>query len=271
MARVTAGFGNLRKEQEAQSAGRMNGDFIKYLRLSDDGDMAKIRIVSSHEAGKTSETGIPSYSVNAVFHRHEAWSSNNKRYFTSTICGKEQDKYGNLVGECSLCDQEIPRSLQFMLWVWVYDIYHKTQNPDPKNPWEIGKLGALEMYKEPINQFMIWQDGYYSSQALEGRIAQYGSITDRDYWRIRRGVRGSQQVRYELDRDEPSDIPPEIVEKAKLLPDLMEVAVGNIRTMDGNSPSFQTEGTPLKSSDDPVVAPRYEEVSMDIDEEDLPF
>ena len=276
MSKVIAGFSGMKKAQEEQSSRRLQGDFIQYMRLSDDGDIAKFRIVSSHDPGLTKETGIPSYLISAVFHRHEDFSKNGKRFFTSTICGKEEDDYGNLVGECNLCDIDIPRSLQFMIWVYVYAIYHRKQNNDPENPWEEGKLGAMLVYKEPVEKFMIWQDGYYSSQALEGRIEQYGSLTDRDYMRIRRGARGSQQVRYELERLDPEPIADNIVVQARDLPDLMEVAVGNVRTMGGNADD-NSSYAPSQPRENNNVSDRtllYEEVPMTLpadDDEDMPF
>ena len=276
MSKLIAGFSGMKKAQEEQSSRRLQGDFIQYLRLSDDGDIAKFRIVSSHDPDLTKETGIPSYLISAVFHRHEDFSKNGKRFFTSTICGKEEDDYGNLVGECNLCDVDIPRSLQFMIWVYVYAIYHKHPSPDPKVKWDEGKLGAMLVYKEPVEKFMVWQDGYYSSRALEGRIEQYGSLTDRDYMRIRRGARGNQQVQYELERLEPEPIPDNIVEQAKDLPDLMEVAVGNIRTMGGGSANTGGSYAPVSQQNNVSrSAPSYNEVPMtvpdDDDDEDMPF
>ena len=233
MVRVTTGFGNMERRQEAQSSG-MGGDFIQYMRLRDDGDTVRFRMVSSHEQHLVEQTGIDSVFVSAAFHRHQAISKAGRTYFTSTLCNKEEDEEGNLHGECSLCDEEIPRSLQFMTWVWVYHIDHRRQNDDLNNPWQVGQVGNMTVYRENVNKFMIWQDGYYSSQALGTRVSRYGTLTDRDYERTRYGVRGAQgKISYELEGLDAAPIDSEIVRNAQALPSLMDVATGKVRTMDG--------------------------------------
>ena len=261
MNRVATGFSGHQRQQERESANRQ-GNFINYLRLPDDGDIAKFRIVSSHEPAKMVDTGINSCLISAVFHRHQQLSKNGREFYTNTLCDREEDEGGNLVGACELCDSKIPRSLQFMVWVYVYDYLHKQQNSDQGTKWPQVKLGELIMYREEMNRFVIWQDGFYSSQALEGRLQRYGSITDRDYMRVRRGARRSQQVRYELDGLEVSSIRPDIVVEAQDLPDLYEVALGKVRTLgggDAEEPSTYDGPTPTE-----VSVPDY---SLD----DLPF
>ena len=242
MPTIRSGFSSLRERQEKQSAQMMSGDFIPYMRLVDDGDMVTFRIVSEHNEERARELGLHSHLISADFHRHEALSSKGRKYFTSTICGLEEDEDGMLHGHCELCDGDIRRSLQFMVWVWVFSIMHKKQNSDVNNPWKAVKVGAMQMYEEPVNKFMIWQDGYYSQQALESRIDFFDSITDRNYRRIRRGAPGDRKATYELINGDPSDIPADILESSRELPDLFEVALGNVRTMSGAVEEKKEEG-----------------------------
>ena len=240
MVRVTSGFAGMKQRQEAQNERMSGGDFIPYMRLKDDGDMVRFRIVSSHDSELIKETGVDSHLVSAVFHRHRAQASSGKMYFTATMCAKEEDEDDNLWGDCQLCDEEIPRSLQFMVWVWVYGIYHRYQNEDAKNPWERGRLGHMTVYYEPVERFEVWQDGFYSSQALETRIERFGTITDRDYERTRRGAKGNQKTTYELEYLDPSPIEDSIVEAAQELPSLIDVAEGRVATMDGRQVEEKT-------------------------------
>lgn len=270
MTRILSGFGGLRTKQEEESAKRLSGDFIQYMRLADDGDIVRFRIVSEHEEERCAESGLPSYLISAMFHRHKALSSKGREYFTATLCGMEEDEAGELYGECRLCDEEVARSLQFMVWAWVYAVFHKKQNADVKNQWARGKLGEMVMYKEPINKFMVWQDGFFSSQMLEGRIQRYGTLTDRDYERTRRGARGQTQVKYELDSLDPTELSPEVRRQLPGLPDLMDIATGKVRTMSGDAAKEKPRAEASQGEAPP--AKEYREVPVDgDDEDDLPF
>ena len=110
-------------------------------------------------------------------------------------------------------------------------------HPDPKVRWEQGNLGRQLVYKEPMDKFMVWQDGYFMSQLLEGRLARYGRLTDRDYLITRHGMKNTRKVTRDLDAMEPSVIPPDILDLSKNLPDLMAIASGEVTSMDGVGPS----------------------------------
>ena len=261
MPKIITGHSGLKDRQERDSRDRM-GEFIPFLRLSEDGDSVKFRIVSSHEPDLCDNTGIPSFMISATFHRHEALSSNGRRYFTTTLCSLDEEEDGTLTGHCNLCDEDVRRSLQFMVWVYVYHIDHSRQNDDPQDKWEEVSIGSYRVYREKIEKFMIWQDGFFSAQALEGRIMRYQSITDRDYERIRHGGRGNPQVRYELEGGDTSPIPNFMVEQSQDLPDLIAVAEKRVTTMNG--------GNPMVNKDD--TRTEYREVARPSrDYTDLPF
>ena len=265
--RVLSGFNAFEKRLERESERRKSeSGFIPYLRLADDGDMIRFRIVSEHESEKASQIGAGSHLISAVFHRHSAMSSKGQPYYTNTMCSMEETEDGELVGQCSLCDSEIARATQFLVWAWAYEGYHIRQNSDVNNPWKMGKMGEMPVYVEPMNKFMVWQDGFYSSQSLKGRLQIYGSITDRDYIRTRRGVRKSQQVRYELDGLDPTPMSPEIFERSKSLPDLMGVADGTIKNLGGESEK-SVENSPVKKYVEVAIVTEVTENNVD----DLPF
>ena len=87
---------------------------------------------------------------------------------------------------------------------------------------------------------MVWQDGYFMSQALGTRIERFGTLTDRDYRVARSGQRNSQQVRRELEHMEPAPLPPELLALANSLPDLGAIATGAVDKMDGGGPATTT-------------------------------
>lgn len=261
---IKQGLDYFRQLQEQESASRMGGDFIKHLRLGDDGDQARIRIVSSHDPDLVRDTGIPSHLFAGMFHGVQRTSPSGKTYWNNLLCQRRQVEDGVWEGRCEYCDADNAPRTKCMLWVWVYGIYHRRQNSDLATPWEQVMQGHLTLYREKVEQFWIWLAGYYDMQKLEGRAARNGTLTDRDYDWERHGVRGSQQVTYELIPGDVSPIAASIVERAQSLPDLAKVATGEVRTMDGRA--GPAEGAPTATQTRPA------EVSVPQDDlDDLPF
>ena len=252
---MRTGFGAHQQAQGRADADFQRGGFIPYLRLKDDGDIAKIRVVSEHEEDAAKEAGVHSTMRSAAFHNVEERSQQGKAWFHDVLCTLEEDEdTSELSGGCTLCAMENRRTQKFMAWVWVYGIYHRAQSPDPKVRWEQGNLGRQLVYKEPMDKFMVWQDGYFMSQLLEGRLARYGRLTDRDYLITRHGMKNTRKVTRDLDAMEPSVIPPDILDLSKNLPDLMAIASGEVTSMDGAGPS---EGGTGESFGE-VVLPQFD-------------
>ena len=249
---VRSGFRALKKQQEAESERRTSGKFIPYLLLSDDKDMARFRIVSSDEPEGMKDTGINSHLVFAMFHRHEQATRTGKTYFGFSVCGKSEDANGLLSGECRLCDVDNPRQEFFLVWVYVYGIYHREPSKNDKDNWTRGKIGQVTVYEEEINEFKVWRGGFAPIQSLESKLERNGNITDRDYEWIRHGARGDQQTRYELESCDPAAIPDYIIKEAQDLPDLYKIATGEITTLDGSGDESESN-SPSKTYSDVKV------------------
>ena len=271
MGRIASGFSGLTKQYDEVSSA---GDFIRYFLLPDDGDIAVFRIISEHEEEIAKEKELDTWLVRGVFHRHRATSQTGKTFFKATLCGKEEDENGILQGQCDFCDNDIRRSLMFLVWVYVYGIYHRRQNN--QGMWEQAQLGQMTVYKEPVDKFMVWQGGFYDFQDLQSKLEMYGTLTDRDYRRIRRGARGDMQVSYAMEYMDPKSIREEILAQVGDLPDLAAIADGSITTMDGkvsDSSSTKDEGGGEAS----FAPPQYSEVPTNNNNpstqelDDLPF
>ena len=239
--RVRSGFKALKQKQQAESERRGNGKFIPYLMLFNDKDIAKIRIVSSSDAEGIEDTGIDSKLVSAPFHRVQQTSRTGKQFFGFVLCELEEDDDGFISGECKWCDSGNSVQDYFLVWVYVYAIYHREPSPDPEVKWMRGKIGQITVYEEEVNAFKVWRGGWGAIQSLESKLERYGNITDRDYEWIRNGAKGDQQTRYELETGDPSPIPDYIIKEAASLPDLEKIAIGEITTMDGSEDAEATK------------------------------
>ena len=286
--KIYHGFDENARASEAESKKRLSGgDFIPYFFLRDDGDIARMRIVSSHTAAAMQEEELASHLIGGFFHRVGQSTQSGKTFYASLLCPKDMDEEGNLSGECEYCDQEKPvrRSHNFLVWAWVYYVLHHVQNPDSQKPWPLVQVGAMQMFREDLNKFMVWQDGFYAKQQLETKAQRLGTITDRDYERIRHGGKQAATLRFDLEHLDPSVMEEHIRREARELPSLVDIATREIRTMDGRNPEGEkaaatttapaTQHTEVRRpSPEPVaagVAPVDQYVPSDSNFDDLPF
>ncbi len=234
---MRSGFGAL-KDHQAQADAAFKGDsFIPEVRLRDDCDIVRMRNMSECEDDMAAQAGVHSVMLSGEFHNVQSRTQSGKTRYSDILCSLNEDDAGELIGDCIHCSADNKRSTKFMMWVYVYAIYHRTQSTDPTAQWPRGKLGAQTVYKEEIDKFMVWQDGYYMTQMLESRVERLGTLTDRDYLITRHGVRNQQKVTRDLDGEDPSPLDMDIVGRSAELPLLLDIATGSVTNLDGSGPS----------------------------------
>ncbi len=268
---MRSGFGALKDQQAKADAAFKGNSFIPYVRLRDDGDIIQMRVMSECEDSMAAQVGVHSVMLSGEFHNVQSRTQSGKTRFSDILCSLEEDDAGELVGECPHCSADNKRSTKFMMWVWVYAIYHRTQSTDPKNQFPRGRLGAQTVYKEELNTFMVWQDGYYMTQMLESRVERLGTLTDRDYLITRHGLRGQQKVTRDLDGEDPTPLDMDIVALSAALPSLLDIATGAVTNLDGTGPSPEQAPTEEYSE---VELPTFGGTSgstFDDGVDDLPF
>ena len=278
MPTVRTGFGKL-EESQARDDAAFKGKYIPYLRLRDDGDSVKLRVVSEYGEEEAQARGVYSVMVSASFHRTKLRGRTGSEIWATVICALDEDEDGELSGQCDLCDVDNKFTKNFMLWVWVYAKYHRAQSTDPKVEWKRGTLGKQAVYAEPMNRFMVWQDGYFMKEQIKGRIERYGSLTDRDYLITRHGIRNTTKVTRDLESwGDESKIPPEVLEASRNLPALSGIATGEITNMDGSGEGRERErDSDTGKTYDEVALPTFDspdkprgEISAE-ELDDLPF
>lgn len=229
------GLGAIQEARAAERGG--GGEFINELRLLQLGDIAKIRIVTEHDEA-----------YSAYFYRHQTKSKKGTLYWTNTLAteGMEEDPQW----------ADVKRTRHTLLWVYVYAIYHKAPSQDPNVVWEKGQLGAMTVYKEPVDEFQILRANYFDEQVLVSQVERQGSLTSRDYERTRQGM--GTETRYTLDALDPRPLKPEIAERVADLPSLEDIASKRV-TKWGEDPN--------------APAPAFQEVVMapPVAVEDMPF
>ena len=228
--------------KESSSSG--GGDYIEYVKLRDDGDMVLFRPVTDSDPEFAEKSGAHHVFIKGEFHSVPGTSSRGVDFWKDVLCGSRFDEAkDDWVGECDLCKKEIRRRTQFYAWVYVYANYFRAQDPryipgdsnTDKFKRKQVRRGQDIFYKQDVNKYCIWQDGYFMLELLKGKIGQFGTLCDRDYIVIRHGVRKNQNTQRELEAQERSPMSPEIMEGSAELPSLYDVALGKTRKYGGGS------------------------------------
>ncbi len=241
---IVTGFDSMRRQDAAREAsgGGGGGNYIRYVILGDDGDMVLFRSVTESDAAFAEKAGTPHVFIKGEFHSVPQTSKRGRAFWRDVVCGSRFDEEKEeWVGECDLCKSEVRRRTQFFSWVYVYAFYFKAQDPryipgdsaTAKFQRKQVRRGESIFYKEDVDKFCLWQDGYYMLELLKSKIGQFGTLCDRDYMVIRHGVRKNQNTQRELEAQPPTPMPAEMLEGAAALPHLNDVALGKTRTYGG--------------------------------------
>jgi len=272
---VKRGSDRLQKYQETKDRLFKSGSFIPYVILRGDGDTAVFRCVSDHDEESADKNGTPHVLTFADFHNVQMRSVKGKPFFKDVMCLSEfNEDTDQWEGECEKCVDGDRSSIKFLLWVWVKYYAHRRQNTDPKNAWEKVTVGKTIEFREHVNKFQVWKDGYYMEQELFDQIREVGTLMDRDFKVIRHGEANSTTVRRGLKPSANASDIDKIVDAdgvtvlslAADLPDLGDIASGKIETMDGKE---KEDAYDEEDFDDVETADAFDTEVDDID--DLPF
>ena len=144
-------------------------------------------------------------------------SGNETTYKDEGLCRRE-------LGEpCLACDQNLPRRLQIVCWVWVYGVYHLQQKmPD----WEAVEVrGRGRAFKETVNAPKILRKGVGKARSFLELFVnyydEYGALNDRDYLLSRSGS-GFNTSYSIIPRGDKKELSREQAQARSTLPDILE-------------------------------------------------
>ncbi len=215
MASLKVGLDEILKDNAAYAASKGKRNFIPTLRLAD-GDRARIRFITD-----------ASDVVRSFVHSIKKTSQSGKEYTETLYCPKLSEQES-----CDLCKAgDINISRRMHMWLYVYEILHKFQNPAIKTnaEAEVWKKNQKGLYVEEVNKAVWWSTGegkgQYILKALANYNTKYDTLLDREY-EISRSGSGMQDTTYSITPESVSEYPDNI--KAIKLPNLQEIVRGNI-------------------------------------------
>lgn len=202
-------------EKNAEAAEIANQNRVKFLFLNE-GDAATIRFLDDDQV------------IETKLHEYKEMAPQGEK-FRKAYCPQ------NLFGKpCKWCAAgNVPKSVYVFL-VYVYNIIHKTQNPDLNtNPeavkWDLFKQGNnITLYKENVGDIRIFRMKFGKDGVMKNTIHQfvseYGTLSDRDY-RYSRSGSGIKTV-YSLVPRDPTQPSSEVAAAIERMPNIIEVVGG---------------------------------------------
>ena len=199
------------------------GNFIKNIRLMDDQESCKIRFITDGDEF-----------LYEYFHR--LLEPNTGKFKGMKICVDSAFEQA-----CSLCEAGAPRLIQFLAWVWEYshDYTNPVQFKQPKSFTKV-KVGGRDIFREEVKEPRLLRMAKAHKAAIVLKYERNGTLLDRDYELIRSGVAGSTRPAYMLEQLDITPMSNEIIDVAKNLPDLEDVAIDKVTTLVGEPQVFTT-------------------------------
>jgi hypothetical protein len=225
---MTHGTGWKQGSEAAAGMPTGGGDFIRHLRLYDDQESAVIRFLSD---------------VDDVFwgnfHRVMKRSQKGVTYYEPVFCLEE------LHQSCPYCQEDISMSYMFLAWVYEYRQFMALAGEGRERiTWN-----GLVRFKEEIGEARLMHYSHMHKGSIDMRVQRYGNLTDRDYEWIRTGVKGTNRPTYILEPVEGTIValPPDLEKLRGTLPKLEDIALGRVRSLDGQTGGKTRESAPRRT------------------------
>lgn len=132
---------------------------------------------------------------------------------------------------CDLCSRDEPTSTRFSGWVFEKTHDYRTNVIFKDKDIVLQKVGNI--WRREVNAPMLLQASIMHFNPIEFRQDMYGTLLNRDYSWIRVGEAGSRRPSYMLEPETESEFPKELVDVREALPDLEDIALGKITSLDG--------------------------------------
>lgn len=199
--------------------------FIPKVMLRDDGEFCRLRFLTEHDE---------------IFWErfHRLMDGRNFRGFK--VCLNSA-----LDQDCELCESD-ERSPTTLFLAWVYEFSHfypptseaktalkKMRERDKDTVIKKTKVGDNSFFEVEVNEVMLMQYSTFFRGPIKARAKHHGTLLDRPFEWIRSGERGTQQPSYVLEALDEEKMSKEVKELMASLPDLEDVALGRVETLDG--------------------------------------
>jgi hypothetical protein len=202
-------------DTEDLPAGGGGGNFIRGLKIKEDGESARIWFLTEGDD---------------VFFESFHWCDNADAGEKLQLCAKS---LGQTCANCELSEEKGSgvgaARTEFFLWVYELEHYY-IEKPKKVDSMKV-RIGSLVLYKVDVNAPMLMRYSVAHRATIKNRWERHGTLTDRPFFWIRSGEKAS--TRYELEADDKERMPKDLKELMNTLPDPEDVALGKVDKLDG--------------------------------------
>jgi len=209
--------------------------FIPKVMLRDDGEFCRFRFLTEHDE---------------IF-----WERFHKLGQGSDFRGYTVCLNSALDQDCERCEKdEKPPTTLFLAWVYEFSHFYpptseaktalkKMKERDKDIVIKKTKIGSASFFEVEVNEPMLMQYSTFFRGPIKARAEHHGTLLDRPFEWIRNGERRKQQLSYVLEGLDKEKMPEELKELMASLPDLEDVALGRVETL-------EQDGEEKEDSDD---------------------
>jgi hypothetical protein len=261
-------FGDQEPEDNANTGGGGVRNFIPPIKLGENKESCVFRILTER----------PDF-VHEEFHRVFSGKQFKGYELCDTMLGKR----------CKLCndpDDKISRTgTQF--FGWVFERYHDYVDEDSIPNWidddsvEEMQIGKRTVFRATVNEPKLIKYSYAHFNPFQEQWDEEETLVDRDFKWTRTGEPNDMKTSYSLRGGTVSKISKEIRDIAKNLPDLEQVALGLITSIDDDddeeTPAPKTRKgkkarkaapEPEDEDEDEIEDPFENQAALDADDDD---
>ena len=200
--------------------------FIPKVMLRDDGEFCRFRFLTEHDE---------------IFWERFHSIGQGKNYRGEKVCLNSA-----LDQDCELCESGDNNSPKTQFLAWVYEFVHfypptseakaalrKMKDRSKDIVISKTKVGDKPFFEVEVNEPMLMQYSTFFRGPIKARAERHGTLLDGPFEWIRAGERGTQQPSYVLEALDKEKMSKELKELMASLPDLEDVALGRVETLDG--------------------------------------
>ncbi|KKM00027.1 hypothetical protein LCGC14_1808570 [marine sediment metagenome] len=213
-------FGDQEPEDKANTGGGVR-NFIPPIKLGENKESCVFRILTER----------PDF-IHEEFHRKFSGKDFKGYDLCDTMLGKK----------CRLCNDDDDRvsrtGTQF--FGWVYERYHDYVDEDSIPSWvdedsiEELQIGKRTVFRAQVNEPKILKYAYTHFNPFQEQWDEEDTLTDRDFKWTRTGEPSDMKTSYSLRGGTVAKLSGELLDLSIDLPDLEQVALGVITSIDGD-------------------------------------
>ena len=201
--------------------------FIPRVMLRDDGEFCRIRFLTEHD------------DIFWELHHRNMVGGDFRGYALCTKSATGED--------CAFCNKGVPANKHYFAWVYelshFYPLTERAKETIKRRELKGKKVkeGKQTFYRVDTEEVLLMQYSGYHFGAVEKRAERHGTLLDRPFEWIRNGQPGDTDTSYIFEALDEELLSKELRGIAADLPDLEDVVLGRVSSLDSKEAASDDE------------------------------